>query len=45
MVATTSPSHRCGAPRAWVDQRTNGCANIASASTAPQIAPAICAGR
>ncbi len=43
-VATASPSHRCPPDRSWVDSLSSGLANMASASTAPPIAPAVCAG-
>lgn len=42
-VATTSPVHRCGADRAVCDAETAGRANIRLASTAPPIAPEVCA--
>ena len=43
-VATTSPSHRCGASRWVADQETAGSAYIRFASTAPATAPAAVGG-
>ena len=40
VVATASPSHRCGADRAVVDIVTAGSANMRFASAAPAIPPA-----